>query len=95
MEMYGGAPYTYVTGGRGGDMSWNGAIGKDVAGGGGGASGYPPIERPGVAFQGGQASQRLLTCPGVGCRPGGGGAHITYVHTRWQLMLAATLRQVT
>jgi hypothetical protein len=40
---YGGIPGgVWTTGGRGGDMSWDGASGKDVAGGGGGAGGYNP-----------------------------------------------------
>jgi hypothetical protein len=52
VEFWRNAPYTFVTGGRGGDMSWNGGIAKDMAGGGGGAAGYPPTSRPAQPFIG-------------------------------------------
>jgi hypothetical protein len=65
VEFWRGAPYTFVTGGRGGDMSWNGGIAKDMAGGGGGAAGYPPMERPAQPFQGRWSDHCLLGECGV------------------------------
>jgi hypothetical protein len=66
VEAWRDAPYTFVTGGRGGDMSWNGVITKDIAGGGGGAAGYPPTSRPAAAFIGARGGCMLLMPSYVG-----------------------------
>jgi hypothetical protein len=81
VEFYNNAPYTFVTGGRGGDMSWNGAIAKDMAGGGGGAAGYPPTSRPATPFLGKHAGQELLASAVVGCMVGYGLQHNMYPFT--------------